>query len=216
MFFRSKKKQETKIPAVPPLLPPAEPTAEPVPTKVSGATSVIGAQLKDELNKTKVQAGIELDKTLGMAIRVLSQPNEYNGYQLKDLGWFLFPALQRRQFIIAQGKRGPAGLVLWANVSDEVDARFRDAPNQPLRLEANEWQSGQHYWVIAAVGEDKVIRALLGQLSEGPFKGRSFCMRVRNNDGTYRIISVKTDKEQDQAGVSARQESIAAKMQQVD
>ncbi len=195
MFFRSKKKQETKIESTPARLSARQPGAVPSSTTNQASTRANGKQYNGKTTNAKIRrarapVAFEFDKTLGMITRLLSLSEEYKNYRLSDLSWLLYPALQHRQFIIGQGKGGSAGLILWAYVSDEVDARLCKSPNEPIRLQSNEWQSGQNYWIVAAIGADAIMEAMIKQLSKGPFKGRSISVRRRNDDGSYRIVSV--------------------------
>jgi hemolysin-activating ACP:hemolysin acyltransferase len=67
-----------------------------------------------------------------------------------DLEWLVLPALATGQLALAQGRSQGSGasaalaVLLWASVSDEVDARLSTNRDGPVRLRPAEWQSGSH------------------------------------------------------------------------
>ncbi|MGC1587064.1 MAG: toxin-activating lysine-acyltransferase [Rhodomicrobium sp.] len=72
------------------------------------------------------------------------------------------------------GQAVPAALVLWARVSAEVDARLPAAPRYPIRLHPNEWQSGDVFWIIDAVGERNAVQQCIEALAKTAFQGKEF------------------------------------------
>ncbi|MCP5084544.1 MAG: toxin-activating lysine-acyltransferase [Alphaproteobacteria bacterium] len=55
-----------------------------------------------------------------------------------------------------------AGMAIWASVSDEVDEKIRDqikAGTFPLRLQGDEWTSGETCWLIDIIAPDRKATA---------------------------------------------------------
>ena len=55
-----------------------------------------------------------------------------------------------------------AGLAIWASVSDEVDAKIRDQIKGgvfPIRLKAEDWQSGEINWLLDVIAPTKETTA---------------------------------------------------------
>lgn len=81
---------------------------------------------------------------------------------LADLEWALMPPLALKQFRLFQRDGIPVALVTWASVSNEVEARLAQGQ---MRLKPDEWQSGEHCWLIdllaPAGSEEGVIRSLV-------------------------------------------------------
>ena len=60
----------------------------------------------------------------------------------------------------ADDKSGPdmAGFAIWASVSEEVDAKIREQVSNgvfPVRLKADEWNSGSINWLIDIIAQDQ-------------------------------------------------------------
>ena len=77
----------------------------------------------------------------------------------------------------------PIGAILWALVSKDVDRRLAASPDQPVTLKPEDWRSGDIPWIMAAMGEPKIIQGLLQQVSKTVFKDRIMKMRARGADG---------------------------------
>lgn len=63
-----------------------------------------------------------------------------------------------------------AGLAIWASVSEEVDAKLRDQIKGgawPVRLKADEWNSGEINWLIDVIAPDqKTCVSVLGNFKQ--------------------------------------------------
>ena len=56
-----------------------------------------------------------------------------------------------------------------------------------MRLKPDEWKSGDILWLVDAVGEGRIVEAMLKRLVATEWKGREARMRVRAPDGTFRV-----------------------------
>ena len=72
----------------------------------------------------------QIDLTLGQIVAVLMRSPQHKHYSLADLVWLVLPAMLSGQFRIAQAQQAgavaPVGVVLWAQVSADVDRRLSD------------------------------------------------------------------------------------------
>jgi len=63
-----------------------------------------------------------------------------------------------------------AGIAIWASVSDAVDAKIREqiqARVFPLRLKAEDWNSGEIYWLLDVIApSQKVATAVLANFKQ--------------------------------------------------
>jgi hemolysin-activating ACP:hemolysin acyltransferase len=63
-----------------------------------------------------------------------------------------------------------AGLAIWESVSEEVDAKLRDQIKGgawPVRLKADEWNSGEINWLIDVIAPDqKTCVSVLGNFKQ--------------------------------------------------
>ena len=103
------------------------------------------------------------------------------------------PCMLSGQYAIAgakaEGKEtsDPIAVVMWASVSDEVDKRMSSNLSAPMALAPPEWRSGNHIWIIDAVGPGKIIEAMLNQFAAGPLKGKPMKLRRKKDDGSITV-----------------------------
>ena len=120
----------------------------------------------------------------GGAVALFMRSPAHKHYSLADLEWLLIPPLRHNQFMAAEvklpnGQAVPAALVLWARVSAEVDARLTAESRYPVRLRPNEWQSGEVFWIVEAVGEAEAVRQCMEALANAALRGKQFKMLQR-------------------------------------
>ena len=116
-----------------------------------------------------LQAGSPGGWGLGMA-RAARAPG-YQDMRLKDLEWFLMPAISAGQYMIAETKPsaerrgGVAAILLWARVSLEVDKRLSEIKEKLPRLQPEEWVSGDILRTAVLVGQKAATEALLAKFN---------------------------------------------------
>ena len=115
----------------------------------------------------------------GCAVSLFMRSPAHRHYTMADLEWCLLPALRLNQFMAGEaklpdGQAVPTALVLWARVSAEIDARLSAAPRYPIRLHPNEWQSGDVYWIVDALGERNSVQQCIEALTRTAFQGKQF------------------------------------------
>ena len=91
-----------------------------------------------------------------VALAMVALPR-YRHLSIADLAPILLEPLIRDRVALAS-KEGEddalAGVVLWASVSDEVDAKIREqikAGVFPVRLAAADWTSGPNHWLLDVI-----------------------------------------------------------------
>jgi len=172
--------------------PPGAPAAQP-------ATPGPAAQpeLSEEARRNAATMSKSLMAALGQIVTVLMRTTEHRGKPLSDLEWLAIPAVTTGQFAVleaqskANGMTTPVGLLMWALVSPQVDQRLRANPDEPIRLSPGEWKSGDILWVVEALGEQKLLQAMLRNAVGREWKERPAHLRVRGPDGTYKIAVLK-------------------------
>jgi hemolysin-activating ACP:hemolysin acyltransferase len=87
----------------------------------------------------------------------------------------------------------PFAVALWAFVSPEVDRRLSEDTNLPVRLAADEWQSGNIFWIVDAVGDPTIVPAFLEELVATKFPGQYPKMRVVDQQGVVKTLFVGLD-----------------------
>lgn len=139
--------------------------------------------------KRRAQLSRDVASGLGQIIVLMLHGRQHRHTMLSELEWLIMPAVTFRQFRLAEGvnsEKGfvaPIAAVLWANVSAEVDKRISENINQQIKLKPEEWRSGEHTWIVEALGDPKAVSALLQHLKQNELKDKTVRMRVRGQDG---------------------------------
>jgi hemolysin-activating ACP:hemolysin acyltransferase len=131
--------------------------------------------------------------TFGNAVSLFLRSPAHRHYTVADFEWVLLPPLTLNQFMMAEatldnGQTIPAGMVLFARVSKEVDARLLAEPLYPMRLHPNEWQSGDVFWIIDIIGGSEVVEGLLTELDKTVFHGKPFKMLSTGENGKLTVM----------------------------
>ncbi|TDN21111.1 toxin-activating lysine-acyltransferase, partial [Lactobacillus crispatus] len=87
----------------------------------------------------------------------------------------------------------PYAAALWAKVSPEVDRRLSVDKTLPLRLAADEWQSGDILWIIDAVGHPDIVPAFLEEFTATYLPSQHPKMRIIDPQGVARTVFVGLD-----------------------
>lgn len=113
--------------------------------------------------------------TLGQISLILMRTPQHRHTFLSDLEWLVMPAIATNQFMTADHRDNATGIivplavVLWARVSEDVNARLSGHPEQRVRLKPEEWASGTIPWLVEAAGEPRAIGKLIRDLLERRF-----------------------------------------------
>lgn len=180
------KKTEATEPVAP--VQPAPVATAPVQQQAPSAAEAAPG-LAPEAMKNAAAVSKAVMAAFGEIVTVLMRTQEHRGKSLSDLEWLAVPAVTTGQFALAEaqsktnGMMAPVGLVLWASVSPEVDARLRAELASGLTLKPNEWKSGDILWVVEAVGDPKILQAMLQRTSQNEWQGRPANLRIRDKDG---------------------------------
>jgi len=152
--------------------------------KVSGPAQT--APLTPEQKKDAAMASKLLMAGFGEIVSVLVRAQDYRARPIAALEEIAIPAVFSGQFSLAQaqssfnGMVAPVGVVFWARVSPEVDQRLTERiATEPVRLQLPEWCGGQIIWIVDAVGEHKVVEAMLTRLLETDWKGQEVRLRAQ-------------------------------------
>ncbi len=123
----------------------------------------------------------QLSAAFGDIVSLLSKSPAHKHYALADLEWLVAAPLALNQYLLAEAKlqddrSAPVAMLFWARLSPELDARLTEAPRYPIRLNPNEWRSGESLWIVDAAGDARVVKGLIETLSKTAFEGKPFKM----------------------------------------
>lgn len=144
------------------------------------------APSKEQLEMVRSQA---LAAKFGNMVTVLMQSEPYKDLKLSDLSHRIVPPLTSNQYRLGEarpkgsGHTIPVGLILWARVSDAVHERMLQALDAPFELAPEEWTSGDNYWIVDAIGQQRFLAPLLTDLRKTDFQGKTVNYRVATENG---------------------------------
>lgn len=155
---------------------PAKPVAT-APAATPAPAPEVAPQLSpEELGQLRTR---NTAAAFGEAVAALLRSPAHRGLTLADLETALVPALVTGQFVIGHaalpnrpGESVPAAIVLWASVSSEIDARLQKETALPLKIERNDWRSGDNIWIIDMAGPVDALQQLVGEFETNILKGR--------------------------------------------
>jgi hemolysin-activating ACP:hemolysin acyltransferase len=129
-------------------------------------------------------------------VSLMMRSPAHNHLHISDLMWLVVPPLLVEQVAIMEAAQQGAALpspfaaALWARVSPEVDRRLSEDKDGSVRLTGEEWQSGDIFWIIDAVGQPDIVPAFLEELVATNFPGQHPKMRVIDKQGVARTVFV--------------------------
>jgi hemolysin-activating ACP:hemolysin acyltransferase len=129
----------------------------------------------------------------GQVIGLMTRSPSLRELKVGALPAVVMPAIQLGQFSVAQardaeGRTAPIGAVLWASVSDAIDAELSKGAARPA-LQLKDWRSGPHHWLMLQVGDDRVIAGIVQQLKATQLKGQKL-KRIVRKEGVAPTIEV--------------------------
>ena len=148
-------------------------------------------------NNRRQLAAVRLAASLGQIVGIMMRAPAHRHTFLSDLELLVVPAIVSNQFVIHEerhtqtGVKLPVAVVLWARVSEEVDARLIANPTPRPRLRPEEWTSGSIPWLVEAIGDPQVTARLLKGLVERRLKPTGLKIFTRETDGNGTIKTLR-------------------------
>ncbi len=84
----------------------------------------------------------------------------------------------------------PVAVALWASVSPAIDKKLSENLDEAVRLQPNEWASGDRLWLMAAAGDPRTVPAFVQQLEKTEFKGKHVKLRRRDANGKVVVTTL--------------------------
>lgn len=110
----------------------------------------------------------KINETIGLVTVTMIGSPRYRNLTIADLSHLLLDPLLRNRIAIAHAADpkaddgGVAGIAIWASVSGEADARIREQIKTgvfPLRLKADDWNSGEIHWLLDVIAPTRKLAA---------------------------------------------------------
>jgi cytolysin-activating lysine-acyltransferase len=124
---------------------------------------------------------------LGEVVWLLTQSAQHKqAFFLGDLEWMVMPPIILQQFRMFYAKDRPIGVVLWAFVNDEVEARLLSGN---ARMRPQDWKRGDRLWIVEVVAPFGGTDEMLKDLKAKVFKDREVRFRaVEAGKGVVRVM----------------------------
>ncbi len=133
------------------------------------ASAVETPQMDPEMVRKVTQVRSAIRENFGKAVMAMMMLPRYRAQTLADLQHLVLdPMMKDRLAIAYPGKtdagQAPdmAGFAIWASVSEEVDGRIREQIAHgvfPIRLKAEDWNSGKINWLLDVVAPNRAMTA---------------------------------------------------------
>ena len=145
-----------------------------------------------------------LAQTFAQVVAVLMRDPNFKKLTLADLEWLVLPPLMAGQFRLAHlqqpqpgnekqpGMLIPVAVALWARVSPAIDKRLSENLDEAVRLQPNEWASGDKLWLMVAAGDPRTVPSFVQQLEKTEFKDKQVKLRRRGADGKVAVATLGT------------------------
>lgn len=184
-LWSKKPKEEKAEQALPPK--PANGSQKDTP-RVQIATVLPKQQQAEQIQKQGA-ASARLLFRLGEVMSIIMRAPQFRALPLSEVQSLVVPPLASGQFLIAearsksQGYITPVATALWAKVSKDVDRQLSEKLDQPIRLTAKDWTSGDIPWLIVLAGNAQAIAPMLKKFQDTTLKGQPLKMRAKGKDG---------------------------------
>lgn len=135
------------------------------------------------------QRSLTLGQAASEILWLMAQTQSHRHFFFADAEWLIFAPVARSRFRIYRDEKGaPAGCVLWASLSDDVEKRVETGG---ARLAPADWTSGENLWIIDVIAPQGRAASMVEEMRNTVFKGRRFKFQATDKDGKRVIQQVE-------------------------
>lgn len=163
---------------------------------MAGSTGAV-AERSDAVSEPTPQLlaalGNERLRVLGQLVGLLTRSQPHQSMTIADIKRGLIAPIMLGQYVLAgrqtdeNAGSSPVAALLWARVSDTVDARLTAAKSARIELASNEWRSGDIVWLTEAVGDLRLIPNMVARLRATDPTIRTIRVASPSSDGTMTV-----------------------------
>lgn len=171
------------------------------------AESAAQPQLDPEIAAKIAGLRSHVRESFGKVVMSMMMLPRYRHQTIGDLQHLVLEPLIRDRVAIAQRAgegvqaQDIAGVAIWASVSDEADARIREQIKGgawPLRLKAEDWNSGDNNWLLDVIAPDQrstasVIANFRQVVKEGSLKLHPLITRLIDKETLEKLGATKAE-----------------------
>lgn len=110
----------------------------------------------------------------------MSQSPLHKQFFISDLEWFIMTPVLLQQFRTFYATDRPIGVVLWATVSEEVEANLMAGTT---KLRPQDWKSGDKLWVVEVIAPFGGAEEMVKDLKANVFPDRQVHYLTVSKDG---------------------------------
>ena len=114
-------------------------------------------------------AAKKVSEVLGEIVWLMSQSPLHKHVFISDLEWRVMTPILLQQFRLFYDRQKPLGVIFWASVSEEVEARLAAGTT---RMRPQDWKSGDRLWVVEAIAPFGGAEEMVKDLKAKVFPGR--------------------------------------------
>ena len=114
-------------------------------------------------------AAKKTSEVLGEIVWLMSQSPLHKQLFISDTEWLVMTPMLLQQFRLFYDKQKPVGVIFWASVSEEVEARLGAGTT---RMRPQDWKSGDRLWVVEAIAPFGGAEEMVKDLKAKVFPGR--------------------------------------------
>jgi cytolysin-activating lysine-acyltransferase len=114
-------------------------------------------------------AAKKTSEVLGEIVWLMSQSPLHKQLFISDTEWLVMTPMLLQQFRLFYDKAKPVGVIFWASVSEEVEARLAAGTT---RMRPQDWKSGDRLWVVEAIAPFGAAEEMVKDLKAKVFPGR--------------------------------------------
>jgi cytolysin-activating lysine-acyltransferase len=114
-------------------------------------------------------AAKKTSEVLGEIVWLMSQSALHKQLFISDTEWLVMTPMLLQQFRLFYDKQKPVGVIFWASVSEEVEARLAAGTT---RMRPQDWKSGDRLWVVEAIAPFGGAEQMVQDLKAKVFPGR--------------------------------------------
>jgi len=135
------------------------------------------------------QRSLTLGQAASEVLWLMTQTTSHRHFFIADAEWLIFAPVARSRFRIYRDEKGaPAGCVLWASLSDEVEKRVESGAT---RLAPADWTSGDNLWIIDVIAPKGKAAGMVDDMRNTVFKGRRFKFHATDQSGKRAVQVVE-------------------------
>ena len=108
-----------------------------------------------------------------------------HSFFISDLEWYLMTPMTLGQFKLFYAKNKPIGVVFWAYLSDDAQARLQAGQT---KLPIPDWKSGDNLWIMDVVSPFAKPEAIIDDIKITSLKDKTFKYHITNARGEKETV----------------------------